>query len=146
MTDGARLATLNAIGLFVAAIVYGLASVVRRVIGLDVGLLVVIGTFVAATALVAVAVFVWHQYATAHGRAARARQRQVRPDVYGAIAGLPFTMLGLLLVSSGIFGLFWAMVTFSLSRAVDGLQRLLFAVIFLGLAAVNIIIARAASE
>ena len=64
----------------------------------------------------------------------------------GAIAALPFALVGLLLLSFGLVGLFFAMITFSLSRAGDGLQRILFAVIFIGLAVANIIIARAATD
>lgn len=142
MTDGLRLAVMNGIGLVVALLLIGLISLLARVLGLPHVLI----SFVVGAALVAVAIFFWFRYAEAHGRAARSRQRSVRPDVFGAVASLPFAILGLLLVSFGLFGLFFAMITFSLSRAGDGLQRLLFAVIFLGLAATNVIIARAATD
>ncbi|MGH9176715.1 MAG: hypothetical protein ACRD1H_20260 [Vicinamibacterales bacterium] len=146
MTDGIRLATVNAVGLVVGAFLFALASFVSRVVGLDGGLPVILVLFGAAIAVVCCALFVWYRYAEAHGRAARLGQRGVRPDVFGAIAGLPFVAVGLLLIASGVFSLFWALLTFSLSRAGDGLQRLLFAVIFLGLAAGCVIMARAAND
>ena len=142
MTDGLRLAILNGLGLILAALVIGIVSVFLRLLDLP---HVLIG-FIVGVAFVALGVFVWFRYAEAHGRAARARQRRVQPDIYGAIAGLPFARVGLALVSSGLFGLFLGMVTFSMSRATDGFERLLFALIFAGLAAANIIIARAASD
>jgi len=142
LTDGLRLAALNGIGLILVSLAIGLVSVVMRALGLP---FVLVG-FGVGVVCIALAVYVWFRYAEAHGRAARAKQRSVRPDVYGAVAAIPFALVGLLLVSSGLFGLFLAMVTFSLSRAGDGLQRLLFAVIFLGLAVANVIVARAASD
>ncbi len=142
LTDGLRLAALNGLGLILVALTIGLVSVVMRALGLP---FVLVG-FGVAVVCIALAVYIWFRYAEAHGRAARAKQRSVRPDVYGAVAAIPFALVGLLLVSSGLFGLFLAMVTFSLSRAGDGLQRLLFAVIFLGLAVANVIVARAASD
>lgn len=142
MTDGIRLAAINGVGLIVAAMVIGFASIITRAVGLPHVLI----SFGIGVAWIALAVYVWFRYAAAHGRAARARQRGVRPDVFGSVAAIPFAVVGLLLVSFGLFGLFVAMVTFSLSRAGDSLERLLFAVIFLGLAAANVIIARAASD
>jgi hypothetical protein len=142
MTDGIRLAVINGIGLVTALLVIGLISLIARLIGLPHVLI----SFVIGAALVAGAVFFWIRYAEAHGRAARASQLSLRPDVFGAIAALPFAILGLLMVLFGLFGLFVAMISFSLSQAGDGLQRLLFAVICLGLAATNIIIARAATD
>lgn len=142
VTDGIRLAVINGVGLVVAMLLIGLISLLMRVLGLP----HVLVSFVIGVIVVALAIFFWFRYAEAHGRAARALQRSVRPDVFGAVAAIPFAIVGLLLVSFGLFGLFFAMITFSLSRAGDGLQRLLFAVIFLGLAVANVIIARAASD
>ncbi len=142
MGDGIRLSVINGIGLVVALLAIGVISLVARVLSLPYVLI----SFIVGIAIVVAAIFFWFRYAEAHGRAARARQQSVRPDVYGAVAALPFAILGLLMVSFGLFGLFVAMISFSLSRAGDGLQRLLFAIIFLGLAAANIIVARAATD
>jgi uncharacterized membrane protein len=141
-SDGLRLAIINGIGLVVVALLIGIVSLITRAVGLP-NVLISFGTGIACIAL---AVFFWFRYAEAHGRAARARQNSVRPDVFGSIAAIPFAVVGLLLVSSGLFGLFLAMVTFSLSRAGAGLERLLYAIIFLGLAVGNVIVARAASD
>ncbi|HEX5165964.1 MAG TPA: hypothetical protein VFV93_11255 [Thermomicrobiales bacterium] len=142
VSDGIRLAAINGFGLIVSALLIGFISLILRWLDFPV-LLIGFGLVVI---LVAAAVVFWFRYASAHGKAARTSQRNVRPDVFGAIAAIPFALVGLFLVANGLFGLFLAMVTFSLSRAGDGLERLLFAVIFLGLAATNIIIARAASD
>jgi hypothetical protein len=142
VTDGIRLAVINGVGLVLSMLFIGLISLLTRVVGLPHVLI----SFVIGVVVVAGAVFFWFRYAEAHGRAARTLQRNVRPDVFGAVAAIPFAILGLLMVSFGLFGLFFAMISFSLSRAGDGLQRLLFAVIFLGLAVANVIIARAASD
>jgi hypothetical protein len=142
VTDGLRLAVMNGIGLVAASLFIGLIALVVRALDWPV---ILIG-FGVGVVFVAVAVFFWFRYAEAHGRAARAKQRSVRPDIYGAVAALPFAIVGLLLLSWGLFGLLFAMFTFSMSRAGDALQQLLFAVIFFGLAATNVIIARAASD
>jgi hypothetical protein len=142
MSDGIRLAVINGIGLITGLLLIGLAMLFARLIGLP---HLIIG-FVVGVVLIVVAVFFWFRYAEAHGKAARATQRSVRPDVFGAVAAAPFAIVGLMTVAWGLLGLFFAMVTFSLSRAGDGLERLLFAVILLGLAAANIIIARAATD
>lgn len=142
VTDGLRLAALNGAGLILASLIIGVISVIMRALDLP---FVLVG-FGVTVVFIALAIYFWFKYAEAHGRAARAKHRMVRPDVFGAVAALPFALIGLLLVSSGLFALFLAMVTFSLSRAGGGLQRLLYAVIFLGLAITNVIIARAASD
>jgi hypothetical protein len=142
MTDGIRLAVINGVGLVLALLLIGMVSLITRLIGLP----HVVISFIVGSGIVAAAIFFWFRYAEAHGKRARALQRSVRPDVFGAIAALPFALVGLLLLSFGLVGLFFAMITFSLSRAGDGLQRILFAVIFIGLAVANIIIARAATD
>ena len=142
MTDGIRLAVINGIGLVLALLLIGMVSLITRLIGLP----HVVISFIVGAGIVAAAIFFWFRYAEAHGKRARALQRSVRPDVFGAIAALPFALVGLLLLSFGLVGLFFAMITFSVSRAGDGLQRILFAVIFIGLAVANIIIARAATD
>jgi hypothetical protein len=96
--------------------------------------------------LLALGVFVWFRFATAHGRRARASGRSVRPDLFGGIAAIPFAVIAIILISSGLFGLFLSVLTFSASRAGDAIQRLAMALFFLLLAAANVIIARAASD
>jgi len=142
MADGIRLAMINGVGLVVGVLGIGVISLFTRLIGLP----HVIISFLVGVALVTLAVFFWFRYATAHGKAARASQRGVRADVFGAVAAIPFAVVGLLTVAWGILGLLFGMLSFSLSRAGDGLERLLVAVILLGLAAANVIIARAATD
>lgn len=142
MTDGIRLAVINGIGLIAALVLIGLVSLFMRLIGLP----HVIISFVFGVVLIVFAVFFWFRFAEAHGKAARANQRSVRADVFGAVAAIPFAIVGLMTVAWGLLGLFFGMLTFSLSRAGDGLERLLVAIIFLGLAVSNVIIARAATD
>jgi hypothetical protein len=146
VTDGARLAAINAVGLVVALLIVGVMSLLTRLLRHLLPLPFWFTGLVTLLILLALAVFIWFRFATAHGRAARASGRAVSPDLFGVIAAIPFVAVAVILTSSGLFGLFLSIITFSASRAGDAIQRLATALAFLLLAAGNVIIARAASD
>ena len=77
---------------------------------------------------------------------ARSRQREVRPDILGAVGALPFVAVSVILLLFGLIALLFAVLTFNGGRIVDALQRMGFGAFFLLLAAGTIAASRAASE
>ncbi len=146
VVDGIRLAAINTVGLVLALAIVGIVSLLTRLLDAILPLPFIFTGFVTIMLLVVAALWFWYRYAEAYARAVRVRARSVRPDVYGAIAALPFVLLALVLVSVGLFSLFLAVITFSLSRAIDAFQQIIFAALFVGLALANVIVARAASD
>ena len=146
VVDGLRLAAINTVFLVALLIVVSISSLLLRIANWVLPIPVIFPAFIVVVACLALGAFGWHRYAAAHGREAMARGKQTRPDVFGALAALPFIGLALLLISSGILSLFFAMITFSGGRTFDALVRMLYGLIFAGAAAANLIVARAASD
>lgn len=146
VVDGLRLAVINTAFLVGLLIVVTVGSLLLRLMSWISPVPVIFPAFVVVIACLIAGVFVWQRYAAAHGREAMARGRQTRPDVFGALAALPFIGMALLLISSGVLSLFFAVITFSGGRSIDALLRMLYGVIFAAAAAANLIIARAASD
>lgn len=144
--DGIRLAIINTVFLVVLLIVLSIGSLILRIVSWALPIPVLFPAFLAVIAFAAFGLIVWQRYAAAHGEAAMLKGKQTRPDVFGALAALPFIAMALLLVSSGILSLFFAVITFSGGRSVDALFRILYGGIFVLAAAANLIIARAASN
>lgn len=144
--DGLRLAAINTLFLIVLLIVVSFGSLLLRLASWALPIPVIFPAFIIVVACLAIGAFGWQRFAAEHGRQAAARGKQTRPDVFGALAALPFIGLALLLVSSGILSLFFAMISFSGSRTFDALARMLYGLIFVGAAAANLIVARAASD
>jgi hypothetical protein len=146
VADGLRLACINGVGLIVGFAALAIVAVITRLLQRIIDLPFVFSGFLTALVLLVVAVWIWYRYARAHGEAARARGREVRADVFGAVAASPFAGLAAFLACVGFFSLLLAMVTLSGTRALDALRQLGFALLFLGIALGNIVVARAASE
>lgn len=146
LVDGLRLAIINTLFLVGLLIIVSVGSLALRLAAWVLPFPVIFPAFVLVIACLVFGALVWQRYAAAHGREAMARGRQPRPDVFGALGALPFIAMALLLLSSGILSLFFAVITFSGGRSVDALLRILYGGIFGIAAAANLIIARAASE
>lgn len=146
VVDGLRLAAINTAFLVALLVVVSVGSLFLRVVSWVLPVPVVFPAFLAIIAFVVFGFIVWQRYAAAHGAAAAARGRQTRPDVFGAIGAIPFIGMALLLLSSGILTLFFAVITFSGGRSVDALIRILYGGIFALAAAANLIFARSASD
>lgn len=146
VVDGLRLAIINTVILVVLLVVVSIGSLFLRLVSWVLPIPVLFPAFVTIVVCLILAVFVWHRYAEAHGRAALARGSQTRPDVFGALAAIPFIGMALLLISAGVLSLFFAIITFSGGRTLDALMRMFYGVIFAAAALANLIIARAASE
>ena len=146
VVDGLRLAAINTTFLVALLLVASIGSLFLRIVS---WVLPIPAIFPAFLVLIAFAIFgliVWQRYAAAHGEAVLRRGKQPRPDVFGAIAATPFIGMALLLLSSGILSLFFAVITFSGGRSVDAIFRILYGGIFVLAAAANLIVARAASD
>lgn len=146
VADGVRLAIINTIFLVLLLIAVAVGSLFLRLVTWALPFPVIFPAFFVLVICLLFGLFFWYRYAQAHGSAALARGREVRPDVFGAIGAIPFIGIALLLISSGILAFFIAVITFSGGRTVDALARMLYGVIFTAAAAANIIIARAASD
>jgi hypothetical protein len=146
VVDGLRLAAINTAFLIALLIVASIGSLFLRIMSWVVPIPVIFPAFLAIGAFAVFGLIVWQRFAAAHGAASKARGKQTRPDVFGAIGALPFIGMALLLLSSGILTLFFAVITFSGGRSVDALFRILYGVIFALAAAANLIFARAASD
>lgn len=146
VVDGLRLAAINTVFLIALLIVVSVGSLLLRLASWALPIPVIFPAFIVVIACLAFGAFGWHRYAAAHGRQAMARGKQTRPDIFGVLAALPFIAMALLLVSSGILSLFFAVITFSGGRTFDALTRMLYGVIFAAAAAANLIVARAASD
>lgn len=145
MVDGLRLAAINTAFLVALLVMVAIGSLLLRIVSWVLPVPVIVPAFLVIIAMAIFGLIVWHRYAKAHQRAALARGRQTRPDVFGGLAALPFIGIALLLVSSGILSLFFAVITFSGGRSVDALVRIMYGGIFALAAAANLLAARAAS-
>jgi ABC-type multidrug transport system fused ATPase/permease subunit len=146
VSDGIRLAVINALGLILGLATISLVALVTRVVRRVFELPFMFSGFLTAVVLIAIAAWVWYRYALAYGRLARERGREVRADVFGAVAATPFAVVAAMLLFFGFFSLFFAMITFSGGRALDAVRQMGFALLFAGIALGNVIVARAASE
>lgn len=144
MSDGVRLAVINGLYLFVALALAGLLSVTIRLLRWIIPLPLLFPGFVVVILTVVFGAFVWYQYGLAHGQAARERGRLTRPDMFGAIGAVPFLAFAIMLVSSGLFALFFAMIAFNPVEAWQSITRIGFGMFFVLLAAANVIVARVA--
>lgn len=146
VVDGLRLAAINTVFLIALLIVASIGSLLLRVVNWVVPIPAIFPAFIVLIAFAVFGFVVWQRFATAHGEAAIRRGRQPRPDVFGAVGAIPFIGMALLLLSSGVLSLFFAVITFSGGRSVDALFRILYGGIFVLAAAANLIVARAASD
>jgi hypothetical protein len=142
VTDGVRLAVINAVGLVAAALLF----FVLRLIGHFTSLPLVFSVFFVALALIAVGVWFWHRYAGAHGAAARQRGRTARTDLFAGIGALPFIFVAVLEIFNGVLRLLLALVTFSAHRALTAIETVGIGSVFFGLTIALILIAREAVE
>jgi hypothetical protein len=144
--DGLRLAAINTCFVVFLLIVVSIGSLILRLASWVLPIPVLVPAFLIVVAFVVFGLVVWQRYAAAHGEAAMVRGKQTRPDVFGLVAALPFIAMALLLLSSGVLSLFFAVITFSGERSIDALFRILYGGVFTLVAAANMIIARAASD
>ena len=142
LTDGIRLAVINLALIVAAALLFFLLRALQHFFDLP----FIVSGFVAALALIAVAAWFWHRYATAHGAAARQRSRDRRADLFAGIGALPFIFVGVLQTFNGAVRLLFAMVTFSAHRALGALETMAVGVGFFALTVGLIVIARDAVD
>lgn len=144
LADGLRLAAINAAFLIGALATAFVLAVIARIVRWLLPVPSVSPGLVVLLLSVVFALIVWYRYARQHGRMAQARGRIVQPDRFGVIAGAPFAVLALLLLMSGMFGLFISVIGLSFAGIGEALGRLVFGVLFGLLAVVSVVIARLA--
>jgi len=145
LADGLRLAAINGAFLIAALATAFVLAVIARVIRWALLPVPVVSPGVMVLILsVAFALIVWYRYARQHGRLVQASGRRAQPERFGAIAGAPFAVLAILLMLSGLFGLFISVIGLSFAGIGAAFGRLVFAVLFGLLAAGSIVIARLA--
>lgn len=144
--DGLRLAAINTTGIMMTAVLLAIVSLLTRAVDGLVAVPFILTGFITVVVCVGLGVFVWFRYSTAHGVAVRQRRNSTRPDVFGALASVPFVLIAAFLTVTGLLGLLLGIVSFSLDRALDAARSVGLALFFLALAAGNIIVARAASD
>lgn len=144
--DGIRLAAINTAGVVLTAVLLAIVSLLTRLIDNLIAIPFVLTGFVTVVACVSLGIVVWYRYSMAYGLAVRQRNGMVRPDVFGAIAGIPFVLIAAFLAITGLLELLLGIISLSLDRALDAARQTGLAVFFLVLALANIIIARAASD
>ena len=142
--DGVRLAVANGIFLMAALILSFLLAVVTWLLRFFVAVPSANSGLVVLGLSVIFATVVWYRYAASHRRLAQATGRTTHPDRFGLIAGAPFTLLALLLFSSGVFGLFISVAGFNIGGASAAAGRLIFALLFGLMAVASVIVARVA--
>lgn len=144
--DGARLAAINAAAIVCTLVLLALASLVNRLINLVVNLPFAITALLLVVVLVAIGGVVTFRYATLHARASRVAGGASKPDVFGAIAGLPFTAIALFLLATAVLRILFAIISFSGDRLIDALRQVGMSAFFFALAAATIVIARTATS
>lgn len=145
-TDGARLAGINFAGIILGFVLFALATAIARLLDRVLPVPVLLLALLTALALAGGLGWIIYRYAAAHGRAARAAGQSVRPDLFGAIASLPFVLIGGFQIVTAIIRLLLALITLSGGRAVDALQTLGLGLLFLAFAAGTIVLARKATD
>jgi len=142
--DGARLAAINVAGIVAALVLLAIASLLNRAINLLLPLPFAVTGFLLIAVLVGLGGLIWYRYATLHGRAARQGGGSAKPDIFGAVAGLPFTAIALFLTATALLQMLFAVISFSSDRLIDALRQFGVALFFFALAAANIVVARIA--
>jgi hypothetical protein len=142
VSDGLRLAVANGLFIVVALIFSFLLAVVVRVLRFVFPLPSVNPGLVVLGLSILFAAIVWYRYGSTHRNLAQASGRMTNPDQFGLIAGLPFALLALLLLGSGLFGLLVSVAGLSIGGATGAAGRLLYAVLFGLLAVGSVVTAR----
>jgi hypothetical protein len=144
--DGLRLATINVVVLLAALILLGLMTIIDRTAGWLLPLPLLLSGFFIVMLMAAVGLWIAWRYSEAHGEASRAGSKQIKPDVFGVVAALPFIVLALMLLGSGMLGIFSALVTLSGSRFSEAIGQVGYGALFAALSAGIVFVARVATD
>lgn len=140
--DGLRLAIVNSFFLLSALLVLGLLALASRVADWLFPAPTVFPALFMLIATALVASLVWFRFGRAYRNAARQRGLGTQADVFGAIAAAPFVAFGLVLVASGLLGVFAAAITLSPGRAWDAFTRIGYGILFGVIALASVVVAR----
>jgi len=146
LADGLRLAILNSGFLLAALLVLGMLALASRAIGWLFPFPTLFPALFMLGATALVAVFVWFRFGRAYRDAARQRGLGTQADIFGAIAAAPFVAFGLVLLASGLLGVFAAAITLSPGRAWDAFTRIGYGILFGVIALASVVVARVAAS
>lgn len=144
--DGLRLAVINAGVLIAGFVLLGFLSLLDRLADWLLPVSLLFPAFFVLLIVAAAGLWVSHRYAEMHAQATRARAVAVKPDLFAIIGALPYVVLAVMLLGSGMLSLFLAMVTFSGSRFVDALGQIGYGALFTALSAGVIYVVRMATD
>ena len=144
VVDGTRLAVANGLFLVSALVLAFIIALLSRLVDVFVAVPTPNPGLIVLALSILFGIVVWYRFGVAHRRLAQASGRSFHPDRFGIIAGSPFALLALLLLGSGIFGLFISVAGLNFGGFSAAFGRLIFALFFGLLAAASVIVARIA--
>ncbi|MEZ4568994.1 MAG: hypothetical protein R2849_01405 [Thermomicrobiales bacterium] len=142
VVDGARLAVVNGIVLLAALILSFVLVLLIRLIRIVIPVPAASPGVIVLVLSVVFGLVVWYRYARSHRRLAQAAGKRVNPDRFGIIAGLPFALLALMLLGSGLFGLAISTIGLNVGGMGAALGRIVFSILFGLMAVASVAIAR----
>jgi hypothetical protein len=146
VADGLRLATINVVLLVGGLAAIGFVAFLNHAAGWIIPGSLLFSGFFLVLLLAAGCLAVSWRYAAAHERAARRISRDPDADIFGAVAALPFIVMAVALVGSGLLGTFFSIVTLDSGRFVDAIGRIGYGGLFTALSLGIIIVARIATD
>jgi hypothetical protein len=146
LADGLRLALINAVCLVLVLLGLGFLALVSRVAGWLYPFPRIFPAIVLIAVSAVLASVVWYRFGRAYQRAARMRNLGAQADVFGAVAAVPFIVFGLVLVASGLLGIFAAAITLSPGAVWSAFTRIGYGLLFGVIAIASVVVARIAVD
>lgn len=142
VVDGARLAVVNGLFLLAALIFSFVLVLLVKLIRLVVSVPEASPGVIVLVLSILFGLIVWYRYAKAHRKLAQAAGRDLNPDRFGIIAGVPFALLAVMLLGSGLFGLAISTIGFNVGGMGAALGRIVFSALFALMAFASVLVAR----
>jgi hypothetical protein len=145
LADGLRLALVNGVCLVLVLLGLGFLALVSRVAGWLYPFPRLFPALVLVGVTAVLAAVVWYRFGRAYRNAARMRNLGTQADVFGAVAAVPFIVFGLVLVASGLLGVFAAAITLSPGAIWSAFTRIGYGLLFGVIAIASVVVARIAA-
>lgn len=136
--DGLRLAILNTITLIGALIVAGAGALVIAILRWAFPIPAPPGGVAVIVIIALVGLVLWTRFGRYHRLAGTYQEGSRDAFRMGLIGASPFVILAIMLAGSALVGLLLALVSLDPGRAVSGAIRLVYAMLLVGLAALNV--------
>lgn len=145
LADGLRLALINSVCLLLALLALGILALASRVAGWLFPVPRLFPAIFLIGGCILLGAVVWYRFGRAYRNAARMRNLGTQADVYGAVAAAPFIVFGLVLVASGLLGVFAAAITLSPGGVWNAFTRIGYGLLFGVIAIASVVVARLAA-